>query len=99
MLPTQAHTPEQQCRVISHWLNLAGGVLFPLALLWRWERRARRLHRQRMRRQHGEQQLASWPHECWWERTTIADHACPWLQSLLLLCFGSSLIWIGAHAL
>ena len=58
LLASQSRTPEQQCRVISNWLNLAVGLLFPLAAFWRLERRARRWHRQRMRQQHAQQQAA-----------------------------------------
>ncbi len=104
LLASQSRTPEQQCMVISNWMNLAGGVLLPLALLWRSERRARRRFRRRMRQQHGQQQPATQDtiggaQGRWWECATITDRSCRWLESPPLLFCLSNLIWIGVHAL
>lgn len=105
LLSSQSQTPEQQCMVISHWLNLAGGILFPVAVLWHTERRARRRFRRLMRQQYGQQQhpatggALSGTQARWWECSILSDRGCRWLESPVLLFFMSNLIWIGAHAL
>lgn len=98
---SQAATPEQQCKVVSHWMSLALGVLAPLALLWQLERAARATCLRHLRRVGCgsaplAQQLAA--EAAVWEASE-GESVHSWLSSPARLYLLTCLLWLAAHAL